>query len=325
MYSVRAAEGTSASTHRLAAGIRVTRLSPDAAPLLLASMHRQAAPSHRCHGAHTCRHAGGAAAHPLLPAAVCPLSAAQHKALGTPARVPRREPRGCQSAGQAPRCSKRPPVVDSDSEAQPSTSGDPAPPSPAPPKELTPAAAALPREDARYEPLIAWVAAAVAFGAGIWYVQGAEKAEVRCGPSAEGAGNGRGGGTGEVGGGGAPPRKGGQGCSRIGQTGRCRAVDNNLQRGVGALVVLGRRCRYVCVPSTRCKQKGGESFLLPESTRGRGRVSGGCRYQIWLGALVGWGGGGGDWASSVALSFGCSLRTGTAPVQAARLAPHGVL
>lgn len=34
---------------------------------------------------------------------------------------------------------------------------------------------APPMSEARYEILAAWVAAAVAFGAGIWYVQGAEK------------------------------------------------------------------------------------------------------------------------------------------------------
>lgn len=34
---------------------------------------------------------------------------------------------------------------------------------------------ALPMKEARYELLAAWVAAAVAFGAGIWYFQGSEK------------------------------------------------------------------------------------------------------------------------------------------------------
>lgn len=44
-------------------------------------------------------------------------------------------------------------------------------------KELRFISTALPRTEARYEALAAWVGAAVAFGAGIWYVQGAEKAQ----------------------------------------------------------------------------------------------------------------------------------------------------
>ncbi|PNH08946.1 hypothetical protein TSOC_004468 [Tetrabaena socialis] len=44
-------------------------------------------------------------------------------------------------------------------------------------KELTFISTTLPRAEARYEALAAWVGAAVAFGAGVWYVQGAEKAQ----------------------------------------------------------------------------------------------------------------------------------------------------
>ncbi|EFJ49967.1 hypothetical protein VOLCADRAFT_80441 [Volvox carteri f. nagariensis] len=44
-------------------------------------------------------------------------------------------------------------------------------------KELQYLSTVLPRTESRYEALAAWVGAAVAFGAGIWYVQGAEKAQ----------------------------------------------------------------------------------------------------------------------------------------------------
>ncbi|GLI68669.1 hypothetical protein VaNZ11_013121 [Volvox africanus] len=44
-------------------------------------------------------------------------------------------------------------------------------------KELQFISTSLPRTESRYEALAAWVGGAVAFGAGIWYVQGAEKAQ----------------------------------------------------------------------------------------------------------------------------------------------------
>lgn len=44
-------------------------------------------------------------------------------------------------------------------------------------RELVYISQTLPKTEARYEALAAWVGAAVAFGAGIWYVQGAEKAQ----------------------------------------------------------------------------------------------------------------------------------------------------
>ncbi|KAI8465503.1 MAG: integral membrane protein TerC family-domain-containing protein [Monoraphidium minutum] len=44
-------------------------------------------------------------------------------------------------------------------------------------RELLQVSAALPAAEARLETLAAWVAAATAFGGGVWYVQGAEKAQ----------------------------------------------------------------------------------------------------------------------------------------------------
>ncbi|KAG2438021.1 hypothetical protein HXX76_005635 [Chlamydomonas incerta] len=44
-------------------------------------------------------------------------------------------------------------------------------------RELQFISTTLPRTEQRYEALAAWVGAAVAFGCGIWYVQGAEKAQ----------------------------------------------------------------------------------------------------------------------------------------------------
>ncbi|KAG2489077.1 hypothetical protein HYH03_012513 [Edaphochlamys debaryana] len=44
-------------------------------------------------------------------------------------------------------------------------------------KELAYITTKLPKQESRYEALAAWVGAAVAFGGGIWYFQGAEKAQ----------------------------------------------------------------------------------------------------------------------------------------------------
>lgn len=87
--------------------------------------------------------------------------------------APMRSSRGPRAV-VAPRCSSQRPVVDEDAAAPTaSTSNRVAEQE----RELKFITETLPRAEARYESLVAWVAAAVAFGGGVWYVQGAEKAQ----------------------------------------------------------------------------------------------------------------------------------------------------